>query len=144
MPLKTHIDEQPTLNLTPMIDIVFLIIIFFMVGTKFSELERNISLQVPQVSDVSTLSSAPERKVVSIFSDGRITLNRRELSLTELQQDLANARQQYQDLGVIVRGDAGCPFQSVASVLSACHAAGIAEMGISVRMADKSQAKQYR
>jgi biopolymer transport protein ExbD len=144
MPLKTHIDEQPTLNLTPMIDIVFLIIIFFMVGTKFSELERNISLQVPQVSDVSTLSSAPERKVVSIFSDGRITLNRRDLSLTELQQDLANARQQYQDLGVIVRGDASCSFQNVASVLSACRAAGIAEMGISVRMADKSQAKQYR
>ncbi|MGB6042532.1 MAG: biopolymer transporter ExbD, partial [Pirellulales bacterium] len=33
MPIKTHIDEQPSLNLTPMIDIVFLLIIFFMVGT---------------------------------------------------------------------------------------------------------------
>ena len=52
MPLKTHLDEQPTLNLTPMIDIVFLLIIFFMVGTKFTELERKIALQVPEVSDV--------------------------------------------------------------------------------------------
>ena len=130
MPLKTHVDDQPMLNLTPMIDIVFLIIIFFMVGTKFSELERNISLQVPQVSDVSTLSSAPEKKVVNIYRDGRLTLNRRELSLNELQRDLTLSRKQYEDLGVIVRGDG--------------RAAGIAEMGISVRMADKSQTNQYR
>jgi biopolymer transport protein ExbD len=51
MPLKTHVDEQPTLNLTPMIDIVFLLIIFFMVGTKFTELERKMALEVPQVGD---------------------------------------------------------------------------------------------
>ena len=44
MPLKIHIDEQPSLNMTPMIDIVFLLIIFFMVGTKFTELERKIGL----------------------------------------------------------------------------------------------------
>jgi len=38
MPLKTQQDEQPTLNLTPMIDVVFLLIIFFMVATKFDEM----------------------------------------------------------------------------------------------------------
>ncbi len=47
MPLKTHQDEQPTLNLTPMIDIVFLLIIFFMVGTKFAEWENKLALKVP-------------------------------------------------------------------------------------------------
>ena len=51
MPLKTHQDEQPTLNLTPMIDIVFLLIIFFMVGTKFAEWENNLALKVPQVKE---------------------------------------------------------------------------------------------
>ena len=49
MPLKTHPDEQPALNLTPMIDIVFLLIIFFMVGTKFAEWESKLTLKVPQV-----------------------------------------------------------------------------------------------
>lgn len=54
MPLKTHTDEQPSLNLTSMIDVVFLLIIFFMVGTKFTELERKIGLQVPEVNDSAT------------------------------------------------------------------------------------------
>ena len=42
MPLKTHIDEPPTLNLTAMIDILFLLIIFFMVSTQFTEYERSL------------------------------------------------------------------------------------------------------
>ncbi|MCA9155238.1 MAG: biopolymer transporter ExbD [Planctomycetales bacterium] len=137
MPLKTHHDEQPTLNLTPMIDIVFLLIIFFMVGTKFTEMERKIGLQVPQVSDIQALAPAPERRVINVYRDGRISLDRDFVSLDQLKQQLASARGEYDDLGVIVRGDAEVALQHVAGVLGACKQAGIAEMGISVRLAQK-------
>ena len=40
MPIKINQDEKPAINLTPMVDIVFLLVIFFMVGTKFSEVEN--------------------------------------------------------------------------------------------------------
>jgi biopolymer transport protein ExbD len=137
MPLKTHIDEQPSLNLTPMIDVVFLLIIFFMVGTKFTELERKIALQVPQVSDVGALTRAPEKRVINVYRDGRIALDRQAVTLQQLTVELVAARGQYAQLGVIVRGDAEGPFQNVASVLGACRTAGISEMGISVRLARK-------
>ncbi len=45
MPLKTLQDEEPTLNMTPLIDVVFMLIIFFMVGTKFSEWESNTHIE---------------------------------------------------------------------------------------------------
>jgi len=135
MPLKTHLDEQPTLNLTPMIDIVFLLIIFFMVGTKFTELERKIGLQVPEVTDRGALTAAPERKVVNVFRDGTITLDRQPVTLEELTSRLADARSQYSDLGVLIRGDAEGRFQRVAEVLNACKQADIRELGISVRLA---------
>ncbi len=134
MPLKTHLDEQPTLNLTPMIDIVFLLIIFFMVGTKFTELERRIALKVPEVADKGALTAAPERKVVNVFRDGSITLDRTPVTLDELTARLAASRSQYEDLGVLVRGDATSEFQGVASVLNACKQAGIRNLGISVRL----------
>jgi biopolymer transport protein ExbD len=137
MPLKTHREEPPTLNLTPMIDVVFLLIIFFMVGTKFTELERKISLQVPQVADVKALSPAPENRVINVYQDGRITLDQDEVDLEQLIQRLSNARNEYEDLGVLVRGDSDGPFQNVASVLGACREAGIADMGISVRLAQR-------
>ncbi|MEQ8787658.1 MAG: biopolymer transporter ExbD [Pirellulaceae bacterium] len=135
MPLKTHLDEQPTLNLTPMIDVVFLLIIFFMVGTKFTELERSLSLKVPQVSDAEPMAPAPERRVINVYGDGSVTLDREIVTLEQLEQRLAAARSQYEALGVVVRGDAEGAFQNVAGVLSACRRAGIQDMGISVRLA---------
>jgi biopolymer transport protein ExbD len=139
MPLKTHHDEQPSINLTPMIDVVFLLIIFFMVGTKFTEMERKIALQVPQINDVGALAPAPEKRVINVYGDGRITLDQEPVTLDGLTASLAKSRQQYQDLGVIVRGDAEGAFQNVAQVLGACRKAGITDMGISVRLARRTQ-----
>ena len=139
MALKTHTDEQPSLNLTPMIDIVFLLIIFFMVGTKFSELERKIGLQPPQVNDSGALSAAPEAKTINVFRDGRIELDNQPVSITELVSRLSASVAQYPAIGVLVRGDANGRFQSVASVLAACSKAGVRKMGVSVRIATAAQ-----
>ncbi|MFH1920941.1 MAG: biopolymer transporter ExbD, partial [Planctomycetota bacterium] len=117
------------------IDIVFLLIIFFMVGTKFSELERKIGLRVPEVSGAEALTAAPEPRVVNVYRDGSITLDRAPVTLEKLTQSLATARSQYADLGVLVRGDGGGQFQRVAEVLNACKQADVRELGISVRPA---------
>ncbi|MBC8868926.1 MAG: biopolymer transporter ExbD [Planctomycetes bacterium] len=136
MPLKTFQDEQPSPNLTPMIDIVFLLIIFFMVGTKFVDIERKIAVKVPEVTDAVALTPAPEKRVVNVHQDGRISLDRQFVTLDELKSELIAARSQYQDLGVIVRADAEGAFQNVATVLNACTQAGVS-VGISVRLGSK-------
>jgi len=137
MPLKTFQDEQPSPNLTPMIDIVFLLIIFFMVGTKFVDIERKIAVKVPHVTDAGALTPAPEKRVVNVHQDGRISLDRQFVTIDELKSELIAARSQYQDLGVIVRGDAEGAFQNVVTVLNACRQAGVS-VGISVRLASKN------
>ncbi|MEX0794323.1 MAG: biopolymer transporter ExbD [Pirellulaceae bacterium] len=134
MPLKTYPEETAGPNLTPMIDILFLLIIFFMVGSKFTELERSIDLDVPRVSDAGTLSPAPEKRVVNIHRDGRVSLGQTDLTLDELRSELVTAREEYRDLGVLVRGDSEVPFDRVANVLNSVRQAGISEMGISVRL----------
>jgi len=142
MPLKTQLDEQPSINLTPMIDVVFILIIFFMVGTKFTELERKIRLQVPVVATAGPMTPVPEKRVVNVYPDGRILLDRQQVTLEELTKILAAARSQYQDLGVLIRGDGKTYFQNVAEVLSACRRANISELGISVRIARGPQERR--
>ena len=134
MPLQTESLEEPSLNLTPMIDIVFLLIIFFMVGTKFAEMERTVQLEVPKVGDLGALSSAPEKRVINVYNDGSIVVDRRSITLEQLRAELKSATAQYPELGIVVRGDGAGPFQNVASVLTACRQAGIDDMGISVRL----------
>jgi biopolymer transport protein ExbD len=137
MPLKTHRDEAPTLNLTSMVDVLFCLILFFMAASKFTELERKIGLQVPEVTDRGALTSAPERKTINIYRDGVIEIDRQVVpDLRTLERLLSEARRQYPEIGVLVRGDLDSRYQRVAEVLNACKQAGITELGISVKMAN--------
>lgn len=138
MPLKIQRDDQTSINLTPMIDIVFLLIIFFMVSTRFSELseaelERDISLHVPVVTNAHALTKAPRKRVINIYQDGRIALDQKTVSIEQLESELAAARQQYKKLGVVVRGDGESPYKNVANVIATCRKADISDLNISVR-----------
>jgi biopolymer transport protein ExbD len=133
MPLKIPQHSEPSLNLIPMIDVMLQLLIFFMLGTKFVEMERKIPLEVPRVVDAGALTAAPERKVVNVYRDGQITLDGKSMSgIAELERQLREVRRQYADQAVLVRGDAQGQFQQVASVLNACKQAGIKELGIAV------------
>jgi len=137
MPLKTTSDEQPSLNLTPMIDIVFLLIIFFMVGTRFSELndqEKQLPISVPEVSAGTALTAPPKQKVIHVFADGRIHFEDRDVSVDELLTQLQAAKQNYRQQGVVIRGDAGSRHQAVVSVINACRQADILDIAVSVRL----------
>jgi biopolymer transport protein ExbD len=137
MPLKTYQDELPSINLTPMIDIVFNLIIFFVVGTRFVGAESKLPVQVPEVSEAGKLAPALEKHVVNVYRDGQISLNDKFLTTVQLRQELEAARTRSAGMSVIVRGDGEGNFQNVAAVLNACRQAGIADMGISVRLPAK-------
>ncbi len=132
MHLKTQPDEIPTLNLTSMIDVLFLLIIFFMVATRFEDAERDIAVKVPRVNAQAAAAPAPPRKVIDVHRDGHIAFDHRTVSPDELLAALRAAKQARADLGVVVRGDGDGAFQNVATVLSACRRAGISDLGISV------------
>ena len=118
-----------------MVDVLFCLILFFMAASKFTELERKIGLQVPEVSDRGALTAAPEKKTINIYRDGVIEMDRQVVpNLRTLTEQLADARRQYADIGVLVRGDGEGKFQRVAEVLNACKQAGISELGISVKL----------
>lgn len=144
MPVRSQVEEMPVLNLTSMIDVLFLLIIFFVVGTKFIETERQIELKLPQVGPNQALSAAPEKKIVNVYRDGQITLDRQDVSLDELKSHLAAAHAQYHGLGVLVRGDGNTPFERVANVLNICKQAGIADLAISVEIADANNKNARR
>jgi biopolymer transport protein ExbD len=136
MPLKTHLDDEPVLNLTAMLDIMFLLIIFFMLGTKFVEdEERSLKFKVPKVVDrAGALTAAPAKKIVNVDREGKVTLDQKTLTLSELTAVLAKARKEYTDLPVLVRGDARLDLQHVTEVLNACKQAGVKDMGLTVRV----------
>ncbi len=136
MPLKITRDDESTLNLTPMIDVVFLLIIFFMVGSRFSEIseaERDISLSVPSVQHAETLTQPPRSRIINVYADGKVTLDLEKVSLQELTERLVKARAEYRQTSVVIRGDGNALHQYVADVLATCRQAEINDLSIAVR-----------
>ena len=123
MPLKTDTLEEPQLNLTPMIDVVFLLIIFFMVGARFTEEkhDQKFDVELPTASAVQTMSRTPDPLVITVYRSGRITIKDRALDQTQLVQELKAAKEAYDDQAVLIRGDGEGQYQAVIDVMNACH-----------------------
>ena len=105
MPLVQQTEENTSINLTPMIDILFLLIIFFVVGTKFTDNERPFDVELPTVSEAPPLTSPPQELIVNISRDGTLVLQGETLTDAELGQRLNDASVQYVDQAVLIRGD---------------------------------------
>lgn len=131
MPLKTTSDEElPAINMTPMIDVVFLLIIFFMVGTQFNQEERQIDIKLPGTSTLTSLATPPQRREVQINATGTAFLDGRPISIIDLTERLAEMRRSYPDLSVAVRADAQAMQRDVLPVYGAINRAGISNMAV--------------
>jgi biopolymer transport protein ExbD len=125
--------ENATINLTPMIDVVFLLVIFFMVGSKFSEAESRIKVNVPTVGEMRSMTRAPDERVVAIALDGSITLDDQPVNLSQLTATLRAQQQNYPGLKVAVRGEANGSLQQTVEVLHAVRSSGVDQIGISTQ-----------
>lgn len=134
LPNSVHAEELPHINMTPMVDVVLCLLIFFMAATRLYDWDENqFNVRVPQVSDAAPLTSAPEDLALTIVAPGQIIIGEETLDLEQLTELLTQAREGYAEQGVLIRGDAGLSYQDVADVLAACESAGIQNVRLPVR-----------
>jgi biopolymer transport protein ExbD len=136
MPLKMHDLEEPQLNLTPMIDVVFNLIIFFMVGTRFADMERQFDVQLPEVAHAQPLTAPPDEIIINLFANGRVVIAGRDLSFAELRDELAAARSRYEEQAVLVRADGHGTVQLLAEVFAVCQEVGIRNYALAAQAGD--------
>jgi biopolymer transport protein ExbD len=133
MAIRRPRTEEATINLTPMIDVVFLLVIFFMVGSKFSEAESRIKVNVPTVGQMRSITRAPDERVVAVGVDGTITLGDTPMTLAQLTETLRQEHANYPGLKVAVRGEADGSLQQTVEVLHAVTRSGVDQIGISTK-----------
>jgi biopolymer transport protein ExbD len=133
MAIRRPRTEDATINLTPMIDVVFLLVIFFMVGSKFSEAESRIKVNVPTVGQMRSITRAPDERVVAVGVDGTITLGDTPMTLAQLTETLRQEHANYPGLKVAVRGEAEGSLQQTVEVLHAVTRSGVDQIGISTK-----------
>ena len=114
------------LELTPMIDVVFLLMIFFLVASKLDEADRFIDVVLPKASAAKPLTSRPREFLVNIDREGNYFVGARPVALAELQTLLKQAAvDNPKRQTVIVRADENVAHKFVVAAMNACVEAGI-------------------
>jgi|SRR5579872_297037 len=134
MPLKVEPLEEPYLNMTPMVDVILNLLIFFMLGSRFAEEERQIDIQLPNVSYAQPLTAPPDEIVVNIYADGHVVVDQKSVSAEELENLLSAAQTRYKDQSVLIRGEGKGNYQSVMDVLSICQKANIRNYSLATQL----------
>jgi len=113
--------------MTPMIDVVFLLIIFFLVSSHLAKQEVQMQLPLPDArSGTQAEDSELPRLVVNISAGGQIRMAGRQLTLEQFQERLVKRREKYgQDLEVRIRSDRGVPYRNINPVMRRCAETGI-------------------
>ena len=118
--------EDVELNLTPLIDVVFLLLIFFMVSTTF-ERESEINITLPEASEEYT-EAKPEAVTVAIDSRGRVFINNNPLvnsQVNTIREALRDAVLDIENPPIIISADAEATHQLVVRTMDAARQIGL-------------------
>jgi len=119
--------------MTPMIDVVFLLIIFFLVSSHLARQESQLPLPLPAADAGEEVVVERDRVVVNLLGDGKVMLSGREVNADELQRRLSNeVAAGKQDLEVRIRSDRDVAFQFVQPILLAISKARVSNVTFAV------------
>ncbi len=125
------------LNLTSLMDVVFLLLVFFLVASRFAQEDRELPVQLPSASSAMPMTAEPQEIVVNIDEQGRYFVNGQFLDRDALKQALQKASLDNPfTLSVIIRGDRNVPFQFVVDVMDLCQTFGISNYKVSTSALD--------
>ena len=117
-----------SLSVTPLIDVVFLLLIFFLVSSRFSEEERELDLNLPNVSEALPATLEPSELVINIDAQGRFFIDGEFRQAEQVEQILRRSQANNPlTQSVVIRGDRETNWEAVATAMSICKKVGIFE-----------------
>jgi len=117
--------KAPTLALTSMLDVIFLLLCFFITVSVFSQWENEISIQLPAAATADQPERLPGEIIVNLSDKGPVIVNGRTLTISELQNRLAQVAKFYPGQPIIIRADKEVKYDKLVALIDACRAAGV-------------------
>lgn len=120
--------EVEDFQMAPMIDMVFLLLVFFMCVSSLAQADKSIEIDLPESAESKVPEDLANRGIVSVREDGTIYLAGGAVSVGELKEGIATALRETPELRVQVRADQLTRFEKIQTVLKACAEAGAVEV----------------
>ena len=130
--------EQRAFLIAPMVDILLVLLGFFMLTWSFSRQERELDVQMPSASESKEQRSSIGEVIINVKADGSLVMNRRTLSSAELLEALSRVASIYPDQAVVLRGDQRVDYGHIVQTLDLCRRANIWKVAFATAVASES------
>jgi len=130
--MQVQSEEKPydDINITPMLDLAYVLLVIFIIMTTASVQGTKVNL--PKASAAPSLAK-PTTKAITVANDGKIFLDTVPVTMQELEQRLQQLKAVQPEFPVVVRGDSMVQYQSVMDVLDLLGRLGITQVGLATK-----------
>ena len=130
MAVKYEEEEHIEIQMTSMMDCIFLMLIFFLVSSQLKKVEKELPIELPRANTTRDVKSTPDLITVSVNAKGELFVNSKPVGDAGLKNALANAAKEKPDRRIRINGDVFAPFRSIVQVLDTCQGEGLTVVGI--------------
>ncbi len=131
MRIRRKMDKEETIiNVTSLLDVMFILIIFFLATSTLQREEHDIKVNLPSGMESASLSAASRTIVINVRKDGSYFLQNRVKTIDDVEQTIKDAVAQNPEQKVLIRGDREALHGRVAAAVRACKSSGIDEANI--------------
>ncbi|MBO4287306.1 MAG: biopolymer transporter ExbD [Kiritimatiellae bacterium] len=127
----------PAFQLTAMMDVIFLLLCFFITTSVFSQWEYEVSITLPTAKSDKIPERLPGEIILNIDVDGKITLNQQELSIDVLREKLKKISSFYPGQPIVLRADKDTKYENLMRVIDTCRQADIWNFSLATREEEK-------
>ena len=125
---RQSLSSLSEINITPLLDLAFVLLIIFMITTPL--LENSMNLILPSSGERNPAIDLSAVQTIAIDRNERVTLNNHDVDLSSLGEELAQLKQANPDVAVVIRPDRELPVQKLVSLMDALQRAQIMKVGI--------------
>jgi biopolymer transport protein ExbD len=130
MAVKFEDDEKAEVQMTSLMDCIFLMLIFFLVSSQLKKTEKELPLELPRANVTRDVKATPGLITVSVNARGDLYVNSKPVGAAGLKAALAAAAKENSDRRIRIDGDIFAPFRSIVQVLDTCQAEKLNVVGI--------------
>ena len=131
MKLPAFAKKKPRIEIIPMIDTMFFLLVFFMIATLAMTIQHGMPVSLPTAE--SSTDTMAEHVSLTLTREGRLYYNKEAITLQELEMRLANLRQSSSDPSLLINADEEVPHGRVIKVMDLIRLSGITSMSIATQ-----------
>ena len=135
--IRKNRSKAPQLALTSMLDVIFLLLCFFVTSSVFSQWETEVAIALPTAKSATVPGRMPGEIILNLSKVGEVSVNGNKLSLGEVTERLTRIAKLYPGQPVVIRADKDASYDKLMGLIDACRAADVWNFSLATQDEEK-------